>query len=351
MDEMTGVRDLLYADLSPQEDGMVAARARLAEAMAGNRPAPRRRRVVPLRWSLAGTGVLAAAVAAALALGSGPPPPAQAPPAPAQALTAQQFLLAAAERAERAPATSGRYWRVKWVMNATFQVPAGYNVTQGTVMEEWTGIQNWSGSLRLGAHPSTPADEAAWRSDGSPTEWKFFGRTVLAAPERAKLIKVPNGGTYLGENEVTLAEIRQLPTNPEQLRAWLERRIWAQGGIDSEKTVRANLFGAVVNLLATTPASPALRAAAFRLLAATPGVRIEGEVRDQLGRVGTRVVYNVPDAEHTVEMVIDPDGPQVLASDSTAKPATGAREIRVAVDSLYITAEWTDSNPIPPTAP
>jgi hypothetical protein len=353
MNEITAVRELLHSDTTSSPESMAVARARLNEAIRTDAagPLPVRRRVTrPLRWSLAGTGLLAAAVAAAVVMGSGTAPPPKTSPVPA---SAQQILLAAATRAEQAPAQTGSYWHVKSVINQQFQVPAGYNVTTRVVNESWnpvrSGDQSWWGQLKLGTHPSTPADVEAWRADGSPTQWRVLFIDLKAEPQKASLIRTTGANSYLGENEVSLADVRQLPTDPEQLRAWLVRRIMAQGGIDSEQMVQSELFGAIVQLLAETPASPAVRAAAFRLLAATPNVHNEGEVRDELGRAGIRIVYGV--GADSGEMVIDPTGPQILSHKGTGTPSTSRGGVRVVDATLILTAGWTNDKPQQPTAP
>jgi hypothetical protein len=170
-----------------------------------------------------------------------------------------------------------------------------------------------------------------------------------AAPEKPSLIRTIGAKSYLGENEVSLAEVQQLPTDPQPLRAWLVRRIQAPGGIDSEQSLQENLFGAIVHLLAETPASPAVRAAAFRLLAAMPEVHTEGEVRDELGRAGIRIGYGV--GGNTGEMVIDPAGPQILSSKVTDSPSTSPKSLRAVLATLILTAGWTNDRPQQPTAP
>ncbi|MEJ3745683.1 hypothetical protein WEI85_20620 [Actinomycetes bacterium KLBMP 9797] len=60
-----------------------------------------------------------------------------------------------------------------------------------------------------------------------------------------------------------------------------------------------------------TPAAPAVRAAAFRPLADTPGVRAEGQVQDARGRTGPRIAYETQG--ELGEIVIDEAAVQILS--------------------------------------
>lgn len=275
------------------------------------------------------------------------------PPATQTQATAQQILLAAASHAERAPATSGRYWHVKSIENRIYLVPAGYHVTSPAVEELWTaarsGDSSWSGRLQQAARPSTPADEQAWRADGSPTGWRILGNRLSTRSQKPKLTRLIGPSTYLGENEVSRAELEQLPTDPNKLHAWLEKRVKAQGGIPSDAVLQSQVFDTVVQLLAATPASPALRAAALRVLAAMPYVHSAGAGKDDRGRTGVRIVFDSGSAlGYAGEMIINPDGPAVLQINQ--KVDSGAKMIQE-IDTLILTAEWTNNKPQPPTAP
>lgn len=339
---MTAVREMLHANPRPLEPAMGTARARLDREMTARHPAPRRI-ARPLRWSLAGTGVLAVAVAAVLGLGAVRPAPPAGEPA-----SARDILLAAAESAARAPAETGTYWHVKRLVTTQFRVPAGYQVTNRQVYEAWYGAQSWSGHRNLGTKPSTPADEEAWRRDGSPTEW---GPTILSGggtePTLHKTLT-----TYLGESEVTPDELRTLPADPARLKEWLTRRIWAQGGIGTEQNASSQLFWTLGELLAETPAEPGVRAAAFRLLADTPGVRAAGPVEDERGRAGTAIAYESEGVRG--EIVIDEASMRILShgrSYPETSPNTPKRAPITTQKTLVLTAEWSNEEPAPPTGP
>jgi hypothetical protein len=305
-------------------------------------------------WSLAGTGVLAAAAAAALVLGAGTAPV----PTPDRAPTGQEILLAAAEGAERAPATPKRYWVVKTTLVVRYLVNAGYHVTDRQVVQEWKAQLprdlSWTGSLNLGAKPSTPDDEAAWRADGSPTEWRMGPVRLSTASESARVVEHPTGGgDYFGESEVSLAEIRSLPADPEALKRWGERRINRQSIMPTDTDVH---FATAITLLTSAPAAPAVRAAAFRLLASLPGVRNEGKVRDALGRTGTRIVVAYGDRQH--EAIVDEAAGQILASKGNREPrndcAGSDQQDRcdgkvTGVPDSYFEVEYSDGPPRPPT--
>lgn len=316
------------------------------------RPRAARRRV---GWSLAGTGVLAAAAAAAVVLGSGTAPE----PEPDRAPTGQEILLAAAEGAERARETPKRYWVVKTTMAARLLVNAGYHVTDRRVVQEWKaqrpGDTSWTGTLSLGARPSTPDDEAAWRADGSPTEWRMGPLRLSTAAEPAEVAEHPSGGGgYFGESEVSLAEIRSLPADPEALKRWGARRINRQSIMPTDTDVH---FATAITLLTSTPAAPAVRAAAFRLLASLPGVRNEGKVRDAHGRTGTRIVVAHGDRQH--EAIVDEAAGQILAAKGNREPRNDCAgsdqqercdgNVSGVMDSYYEVG-YSDGPPRPPTA-
>jgi len=274
------------------------------------------------------------------------------PPAQPQA-SAAQILLAAAERAERGSVETGKYWRVKSAIDRQYRVPAGYDVTSRVVEEPWnardSGERGWFGSLGLGTSPSTPADEQAWRLDGSPTEWQIHGQRLTVKPQKPIWVQRIGPNTFLGENEVSLAELAKLPTDPTALQAWLRQRVWAQGGIYTEAVLQSQIFATLVQLLGETPASPPVRAAALRVLAAMPNVHNAGTGTDAMGRSGIRIVFDSGN-EHG-EMIIDLGGPTVLAIKRQLDTAGQPKMLPYELDTLIISAAWTNDTPVPPTAP
>ncbi|MGK5676064.1 CU044_5270 family protein [Micromonospora sp. URMC 106] len=334
-----------------------------------------------LRWSFLATGLAGAAAAGVLAVSivaapqearTDVPPVAGGQPGTTHSagagttLTARDILLAAANRAERAPAESGRYWHVKTVdVYGPVRVGTGagaYSLLRSSVSESWDAGDprdaSWSGSRELGARPRGADDERAWRAAGSPTTWDIAvdGPTKLVLstqPGKGDLSRDPESPRYLEDlGELTLEQVRLLPTEPGALRGWVTDRIrtgkdtgYAAGSAQSDRM----LFGYLSRLLLDTPAPPKVRAAAFRILADIPGVRSLGTVQDERGRSGQGVEFR--SGAETEWLIVDPATHRLLASKivSTPKgvPASGGKER----STLVLTAEWSDAAPQAPTLP
>jgi hypothetical protein len=67
--------------------------------------------------------------------------------------------------------------------------------------------------------------------------------------------------------------------------------------------------------LAELPTSAALRAALYRVLATTPGIRLLGRTPDSIGRDGTAVAVDVEDAQ--LELILDPATGELLQTSRT----------------------------------
>lgn len=332
-----------------------------------------------LRWSLMGTGLVGAAAAVALvapALVSTPEGP-QGPPAGAlpgalpgatgstggtTTVTARDILLAAATRAERVPAATGRYWHVK-TLNLFGPVPVGtepdrYSLLRRTVEESWDARAakdpSWHGRREAGARPRAEADEKAWRAAGSPAKWTLDSdgsKVVLSTrPGAGELSEEDQPPRYLEDlGKLSLDQVRRLPADPRALRAWVTSRIqqrmgFAPGSDDGNRL----LYGFLGRMLLDTPAEPGVRAAAFRILADIPGVRGLGAVRDESGRPGQGVEFT--DGVQTVRLIVDTATHLLLAERVSANPeqaATPAKEF----STLVLAAEWSDAAPRVPSLP
>ncbi|MET8909170.1 CU044_5270 family protein [Micromonospora sp. NPDC004551] len=362
-------------------DGVVAA-APAADA-ADRAVAGRTRTSRPaLRWSFLGTGLAGAAAAGVLAvsvvaappdartdippLAGGQPGAADSTGASATPLTARDILLAAATRAEQAPAETGRYWHVKTIdVYGPVRVGTGasaYSLLRSSINESWDAGDpreaSWSGQRDLGARPRSADDERAWRAAGSPTTWNVEvdgpARLVLSIrPGKGSLSREPEPPRFLESlGELTLEQVRQLPDEPDALRAWVTDRIrtgkdmgFAAGSAESNSL----LFGYLSRLLLDTPAPPKVRAAAFRILADISGVRSLGLVQDARGRSGQGVEFR--SGAETEWLIVDMATHRLLASKIISlpkgEPVSGGKER----STLVLTAEWSDAAPQAPTLP
>lgn len=106
------------------------------------------------------------------------------------------------------------------------------------------------------------------------------------------------------------SEIYALPTDPEQLDAFLRGRYHRVGTWPVTEDAYVWLSG--VDLLMYSPASPAVRDAAWDVLSGLPGARAIGEVEDSRGRRGVGLTF-VDDADDEgmrrfdERLIYDPD--------------------------------------------
>ncbi|WP_020642652.1 CU044_5270 family protein [Amycolatopsis balhimycina] len=274
----------------PAQDVVDRSRHRLQNRML----AVPRRRVRPLAI---GAGLVAAAAAAAVVVATlpGAPAPAPQPQAVAPVVTGQQVLLAAATVAERAPAGTGTYWHVRTKVD-------------NSAWEYWT-----------------KADGKVWfRGE------KSQGRVVpLALPMPFRLVAA----------DVTLDQLLALPTEPTTLRDWIANALEHSDARTSAGPLTASdrevaLLQSLVSLVSTLPAPPAVRAAAFRAIAAYPGVRALGAVPGGQGLL-------LPGDDR---LVVDPATGRVNGT-SVLVTGDGAMMHGAEPGSITVSAEWTDRLP------
>ncbi|MDS0133000.1 MULTISPECIES: CU044_5270 family protein [unclassified Amycolatopsis] len=282
----------LHAVLAPSEVPQdVADRSR--HRLQNHMQATPRRRVRPLAL---GAGLVATAAAAAVVVATLPGAPAQAPPpqAVAPVLTGQEVLLAAATVAERSPADTGKYWHVK-----TADAKGGY--------EYWYS-----------------ADGHLWFRGA-----KSGGRVMPLGAFKLRL----------AASEVTFEQLRTLPTDPAALRDWLVNAIAHSGARTSAGPFTAEdrereLLLSMVSLVSTLPAPPAVRAAAFRSIAAYPGVQDLGPVPGGRG-------FRLPG---DYRLVVDPATGRINRT-SMYVSADGAIYVVADPQGAQVRSEWTDSLP------
>jgi hypothetical protein len=322
MDELQLIGTMLTKP-DPSED--VVERGRLA--LLGRSPGPARRR--PVGWLAGGLSLTAAAAAAAVLVvsqTSAPAPSTHGPPAGAAGaaqlgglMSGQQLLLAAATTAQAQPDPTGTYWHVRDQF-----VPADGGASG--VSDRWTR-----------------RDGATWSRSGTAAPVRDFG---------------PTGFAVAGE-ELTFAQLRQLPTSPAALTRWVRTSLTrpahvapAQPPIGGHvpprvlieplpaQLVPSETAIALASLLYRVPAPAAVRAAAFRALAAMPTVRNLGPVA---GGQALRITLPPPPAGKyagqppagvdRIDLVIDP----ATAIVRSMTNYQGSTRIHA--------AEWTDHLP------
>lgn len=338
MDELQMIATML--DEPPAPETQASVRRRLLDGMREPQRPARSDRRGPVLWSGFGLAATAAAVTGAVVLSTGSAPRAPDPghgPAAARPMSARTALLTAAEHAEAAPAT-GEYWHVLSVQSRAFHNErGGYWMLGRQLIGQWSRPdgRSWTGYRGLGAVPMSAEDAPAFRRDGSPDP-----NPISPALDRDTGTK-----TFLVcDRDMTFKQVQALPTDPGELRGALRRAI-PRDHPTAGRTPDEVVKNCATDLLSYVPAPPKVRAAAYRMLAATPGVTAMGEVADERGRTGVglrvRVLRGVADT-----VIIDPGSSLVLSTSRTVPGVPGK------VDKvLYLEAGWTDGGPRIPALP
>ena len=297
MDDLQTLRAALAAD-EPSQDVVDRSRHRLQHRIRGGRGSRKR-----VGWLTAGAGLTVAATAAVV-LTTLPTAPDDRPPTAVgdtRAVSGPEILRAAATAAERSSEGSGAYWHVE--------------VTVGggdppEVYEYWVGKEGglWFRGVKTG------------------------GAVMPVDLDRRKPFS-------LFAVDLTFAELRALPTDPDALRAWITEALRHSGARSSageftDDDREMATFHSLIALVSTVPATPEVRAAAFRAIASNPGVESVGAVPGGQGLVlpggrrlvvdpatgrvnGTSVFISVDGAVHSVA---DPAGARIDAAWTATLP-------------------------------
>jgi hypothetical protein len=301
MNDLHAVGAVLAPDEPPQ-DVVDRSRHRLQQHIRDGVPMPRKRN----GWLMAGVGVTVTAAAAAVTIVALPaedtPTPrshGQRTTQPAKTVTGQDILLAAATAAERAPEGSGTYWHI-------------------TVDLSDDRYEYWIG----------PTGQMWFRGR------KTNGQVMLFDPD-------PNPAPFsLFLVNVTREQLRAMPTEPEPLKAWIVDALahstatTSKGPLDDEDR-KLGLFLSLVALVSTVPAPPAVRAAAFRAIAAYPGVRSLGAVPGGQG-------LEMPEGRR---LVVDPSTGRVNGTSFFVMDGAVYGVGEDDTQGAKITAEWSDTLP------
>ncbi|RCG23401.1 hypothetical protein DQ384_34130 [Sphaerisporangium album] len=381
--------DQLRAARPSHLDAPVSERTRAAElarAMAGPQaPARRSRKIARPVWGLGLAGAAAATAVAVTvtATGGTSDVPAigtatvaegtNAPStSPSVRLSARQVLLVAAESSLRAPATRGAYWYVEGQIGVAQEAGKAvrYMVNSTTRSRLWVARspdkESWFVNQNLGTRPA-PGAEDAWRRDGSPAKWvvdvpapkgKAAGGLVLEAKAGKPFGNAINVGDKVFElagRNVSVADLQALPTGEGALKKYLLKG-YAGHGTESDEAQDATswLYQVTSGLLRDMPVEPAVRAAAYRVLAGLDGVRSLGAVTDALGRQGQGIARPESWAGGGFErqLIIDPETGVLLTDQIVAVHPTGAYAWAKPGTATWwaatTTATWTDRPPVKP---
>ncbi|KUM67077.1 CU044_5270 family protein [Streptomyces curacoi] len=275
-------------------------------------------------------------------------------PSPSAALgSGSQVLLAAAAHVERQPAGSGTYWYVQETFADRHKVPGkNYSIDVRGERRWWTALaenKRWSQLLGLGARPATRADEAAWKADGSPRSWDLrnvTGTIVTHAGQGEIEHDAPGGRADTGMmGDLPLRLLPTLPTDDKALRT----RLFALADKDHNGpkwTLDRIVVQSAVLLATTLPSTPALRAAAYRLLAAEPGVRSLGNIKDHTGRTGYAVALPSPyDPNLQLRLIFAKPTGMPLGTEMVSTRSGDGRSKGGLLSYTTFTMKWTNQAP------
>ncbi|GII28311.1 CU044_5270 family protein [Planotetraspora mira] len=373
MDDLKMVRDA-YGEITPNPQLETRLRARLAHEV--GRPSSRRG-FLRGRAGI-GLGLLATAAAAAVAVaavgigaggGSGTAPVAG---APATELSAKSILLAAADQA--ATESAGRYWRLHMLSGSSGRVEGvtPYTVFGPNEFDGWRSPSaqetDYTFQRELAAYPLTNADKAAWKADGSPSSVKvrnnedFYTYTLTDGGWTTKRItpeikksasasfkqlcaRADAAAKCPPSAQLTWAEKEKIASDPARFQELLFPKA-APGTSPANKLMQGFDF------LIEQPASPEIRAKAFRILADLPGVRSVGKVKSLDGRTGVGIAAEgemIDDSGATFEyqVILDPKTHKVIGDKQTIVGGTyrGLGAGTVLVEQSVMQAGWTGDAP------
>ncbi|MFI7143682.1 CU044_5270 family protein [Nonomuraea sp. NPDC050022] len=300
MNDLEEVASLL-AKPEPSEEVVTRSRSRLQHRTLGHRTLGQRMRSRGrVRWFVPGVALVAAGAATAVVIATGAVTNAGAPAhvIAAAPVSGKEVLLMAAVSAERTPQSSGTYWHV---------------------------TTTWSNEIPL--HES-------WTSrDGK--------RWTRNEPQDTPGIVVPTQiSLMLKGAPVSFDDLEKLPTDPEALKAWLVQRKGNPNNMSTSE-IQGNPTFSLLALIMELPVPAEVRSAAFRALAATPGV-------ENTGAVEGGQALRMPDpngGKRGIEMVVDPESARVVRANLilSGDGGVGWSKGYIAIDT-----DWTDELPATP---
>jgi len=277
-----------------------ARRALRAAIVAGPAPAARRRRGRrPRRLALiAGVAAAIVAIVASLPLGSGHGV-GRLGPATASARIVIERAAQAISRQAWHPLKPGEWLYFRQLRSNRDHdgpVPARAN----SVDQVWVAA---NGAARIVQHPGVVTAGDVLLSH-QPR------RKVLAEQRRQRLgshLRVmADRWPYSWWPGADYQQLIHMPTNPADLRRWIERNAIDPGSTCADGGSDCNLFTFVEALLTAGPLPPRLSAALYRVIATLPGMRLIGPTHDPLGRPGVAVGYFFAHQPGRLELIFDP---------------------------------------------
>jgi hypothetical protein len=214
----------------------------------------------------------------------------------------------------------------KYTVQSCFQPPTK-GAPDGTVE---------GATQQLGAQPASPADAAAWRRAGSPASWiAWYDKTV-------RITTAPGPRRHAGPRNLTEPSFNYaaLPTSPARLKAYILAHRAELGNTGTQSEVLYDNAFTFMN----GQSPPAVRAAAYRVLASLPGIRMKPNVQDPAGQSGTALW--LPQAGPTLALtIVDPATSTPLCVEEIAQQQIPAIHVALGtvIDyTLFTGSGWTN---------
>lgn len=336
IDEVELVRELRAELPGARDASRAAARAALLERIeAAGGPAPSSRRSVrpgPGRRRLViavGAIVLGVVVASALLLGRGE---AGVQSAAAEVLR-REAGIAAALTPEAPPAGQHLFIRTK---EAHLAISFREGPRVAARIRRHLRLHPDEGARQRAWWAYVPVERTMWLDPeglGRIREVRGRARFLSARQRHAWVLAgsppLPRAGRIVtrrfgshGLPGIYFSRFSRLPTDPQELRRWIEEHDVPGGsmstagttstGLRPVKSGQARTFGAVGFLLGESFAPPALRAALYEVASGLPGVQLLGRVADPVGREGVGVAYTDRRHGERLELIFDPTSSTLL---------------------------------------
>ncbi|HEY3750519.1 MAG TPA: CU044_5270 family protein [Pseudonocardiaceae bacterium] len=290
--------------------------------------------------------------------------------------TGPAVLTAMATAIQQQSGPPGKYWQQEYTIGVLY--PVGTKANPYLVLSKDGLGSSWEarpggrvvqvGNIDASVEPWRAQDSARWEAAGSPSKVSVVGypkepALTIGPGDPAQASNAPSGGTIatIGTIPFNYDDLQKLPADPARLAATFDKdayhaspggppAIWSDGQHESDQAVEARyLFQEATDLL-TMPVTPAVRAAAYRLIAGLPGLVSLGNVTDPLGRTGVGFMGPGAPVDGTrYILIVDPKTDSVLASENVAvvKPdkvlaAAGLPANAAMTYAVYTRVGWSD---------
>lgn len=313
------------------------------------------------RLALGGAGTLAAIVAAILLLASGP----TAQPAAAEILHKTAAVAATSDAPAEIPGPGQfLYQKVKrlelegWipvdsagadepltlvggVVGGVLNRPDAFNALMPTTQEWWEAPDGAGRTRELAGTPQffTSEEQSRWAAAGSrlppPFDPEYQQKyKATAYPDALELRRGVVDTEHAALKGFHFPDTSGLPTEPEALRHAVEGNQISVRGFNlmypSAKRLDAKQTSAeLINiLLEGNPMTPQLRAAIFNALAELPGIEVDTDATDSLGRHGYAISSIDPKTGGGEEFIFDPNTSAILAQRSFIGDPAGVPSLK-----------------------